>query len=46
MSRGEPLDEDLWGSNPVDLERQLIKEKTNGKTTKQKIFWNANSFRK
>jgi len=33
MSRGEPLDEDLWGPNPVDLERQLIKEKTNGKTT-------------
>jgi hypothetical protein len=32
MSRGCPLDEDLWGTNPVDLERQLIKEKTNGKT--------------
>ena len=25
MSRGVPLDEDLWGTNPVDLERQLIK---------------------
>jgi len=27
---------DLWGQHPVDLERQ--KEKTNGKTGKQKKF--------